>query len=138
MTDRQPDILVALTADIVSAHIAHNKVAIDALPDLITAIHAALAQPQDAVAAAPAVPAPPQPAVPIRQSVQRDHIVCLEDGVKLKMLKRYLRSQYGLSPDQYRARWKLPADYPMVAPDYSERRRVLARQIGLGTRSAER
>ena len=131
MPTTAPETLVALTADIVAAHVSFNRVEIDMLPRLIADVHAALS----GAVAPPAEPAPPlEPAVPIRQSVRQDHIVCLEDGVKLKMLKRYLMSRYQLTPDQYRARWGLPADYPMVAPDYSDRRRSLAKAIGLGTR----
>ena len=126
--------LITLTADIVSAHVEHNQVAVGDLPGLISKVHAALAglgQP----GAAPVVEQ--APAVPIRQSVKPDYIVCLEDGKKMKMLKRHLRVAYGMSPADYRARWKLPADYPMVAPNYAEQRRGLAMKIGLGRRAAE-
>ena len=124
--------LVALTADIVAAHVSNNEVSADQLTQLIPAVHAALAGLNG-----PQVPAPaekPQPAVPVRQSIKPDYLVCLEDGKKLKMLKRYLMTRYSLTPDQYRARWGLQADYPMVAPNYADQRRVLAKQIGLGTR----
>lgn len=123
--------LVALTADIVSAHVSNNSVSVDAVAGLIESVYSALAE----VGAPPPPPeALPEPAVPVRQSIKQDHIICLEDGAKLKMLKRYLMSRYNLTPEQYRARWGLPADYPMVAPDYSDRRRSLAKSIGLGTR----
>ncbi|GBR01493.1 MucR family transcriptional regulator [Acetobacter oeni] len=120
--------LLELTAEIVSAHVANNSFAADGLPALIRDVYAALE------AAGQAVPEPEklQPAVPIKRSVFPDYIVCLEDGKKLKMLKRHLQSAYGMTPDQYRERWGLPSDYPMVAPNYAERRSTLAREIGLG------
>ena len=125
--------LVALTAQITSAHCANNTVEAEALPDLIRQIYQALAAVDE-----PAVPAEkPVPAVPVKRSVFPDYIVCLEDGKKLMMLKRHLRSAYNMSPADYRARWDLPQDYPMVAPNYTERRSVLAKQIGLGRRSEE-
>lgn len=131
MTKTDPDTLVALTADIVSAHVAYNRVGVDAIGGLIADVHAALAE----IGAPEPEPEPArEPAVPVRLSIKQDHIVCLEDGAKLKMLKRYLMARYNLTPDQYRARWNLPADYPMVAPEYSDRRRSLARAIGLGVR----
>lgn len=121
--------LLTLTADIVSAHVSNNSVAIADVPALIANVHASLAG--LGVAAEPAA-AEQEPAVSIRRSVRQDHIVCLEDGKKLKMLKRHLMTHYQLTPDQYRAKWNLPADYPMVAPDYAEKRRALAKKIGLG------
>lgn len=132
MQDTAPETIVALTADIAAAYLSFNTTKMDAIPGLIAGIHAALVD-IDSPAEVPV--APPEPAVPVRNSVRRDHIICLEDGVKLKMLKRYLMSRYNLTPDQYRARWGLPSDYPMVAPDYSDRRRSLAKAIGLGTRA---
>ena len=120
--------VLRLTAKIVSAHIGNNQVAPDALPRLIQAVHRSL---ETAGTAEPA-PAPLTPAVPIRKSVFPDHIVCLEDGKKLKMLKRHLQGSYGMTPDQYRQKWRLPADYPMVAPDYARHRSILAKQFGLG------
>lgn len=123
--------LLKLMTRIVTAHVAHNPVTADELPALVRAIYAALAgvgTPASETVAAPV------PAVPVRQSVFPDYIVCLEDGKKLKMLKRHLGSVYGMTPAQYRERWGLPADYPMVAPSYAERRAVLAREIGLGSR----
>ncbi len=125
--------LLRLSAQIVSAHVSKNAVPPDALPALIRSVHAALAgvgQPVTVVAERP------QPAVPIRRSVFPDHIVCLEDGAKVKMLRRYLMTRYNLTPAQYRERWGLPSDYPMVAPEYAERRSVLAKQIGLGRKPA--
>ena len=125
--------LVALTAQITSAHCANNTVEADALPGLIRQIYQALASVDEQV-----VPAEkPVPAVSPRRSVFPDYIVCLEDGKKLTMLKRHLRSAYNMSPVDYRARWDLPHDYPMVAPNYTEKRSVLAKQIGLGRRSKE-
>ncbi len=121
--------LITLTSDIVAAHVSNNDVAVADLPGLITNVYAALAN----LGETPVVEeARPQPAVAVRNSVKPDYIVCLEDGKKLKMLKRYLRTNYNMSPEEYRARWGLPADYPMVAPNYAERRRDLAKKIGLG------
>jgi len=122
--------LLALTADIVSSHVANNSVAVNDLPQLIQNVFATLAG-----LAQPPAPAEvkQEPAVPIRQSVKPDYIVCLEDGKKLKMLKRHLMTAYGMTPDDYRQKWGLPADYPMVAPNYAESRRQLAKSIGLGT-----
>ena len=130
MADESDTELLRLTATIVSAHIRNNQVAPDALPKLIQSVHRSLAT---AGTAEPApAPAPQTPAVPIRKSVFPDHIVCLEDGKKLKMLKRHLHASYGMTPGQYRKKWKLPADYPMVAPNYASHRSDLAKQAGLG------
>lgn len=121
--------LITLTSDIVAAHLSNNNVGVDEVPTLITSIYNALAS------LGQATPEPevlPEPAVSIRASIKPDFIVCLEDGKKLKMLKRHLMTHYNLTPDQYRARWSLPADYPMVAPNYAEKRRELAKKIGLG------
>ena len=122
--------LLRLGVDIVTAYVSRNKVAAEALPDLLAIVHGAL-KTLGSAAVAP-VEERPKPAVPISKSVQQDHIVCLEDGKKLKMLKRYLRSRFDLSPDDYRKRWGLPPDYPMVAPAYAARRSAFAKQIGLG------
>lgn len=122
--------LLSLTAEIVSAHVASNSVATGELGGLITSVHAALVS-----LGSPAVVREPEerkPAVAVRSSIKHDHLVCLEDGAKLKMLKRYLQTNFQLSPAAYRAKWKLPADYPMVAPAYAEQRRALAKEIGLG------
>ncbi|RDE05739.1 MucR family transcriptional regulator [Sphingomonas aracearum] len=125
------DTLITLTAEIVAAHVSNNSVAVSDLPELIQNVHGALS----GLGEAPVEAAEKrEPAVPVRQSVKPDYLVCLEDGKKLKMLKRYLMAQFGLTPDQYRARWGLPADYPMVAPNYAEQRRNLAKSIGLGTK----
>lgn len=128
MTDMQ-ETLITLTSDIVAAHVSNNSVSLADLPTLISNVHAALAGLDKKV---PAPEPLPEPAVSIRSSIKNDHIVCLEDGKKLKMLKRHLMTRYSMTPDQYRTRWNLPADYPMVAPAYAEKRRELAKKIGLG------
>lgn len=127
--------LVTLTADIVAAHVSNNSVAVSDLPVLIQNVHGALTGLGRAVAE-PEVKQ--EPAVSIRSSVKPDFIVCLEDGKKLKMLKRHLMTHYQMTPEQYRAKWNLPADYPMVAPNYAEQRRTLAKKIGLGTKRRKR
>src|SRR5687767_5314350 len=124
------DTLLTLTADIVAAHVSNNSVSVNDLATLIQNVHGALI----GIAQQSAAPEPrPEPKVPIRSSVKPDYIVCLEDGKRLKMLKRHLMTHYNLTPDQYRAKWNLPSDYPMVAPNYAEQRRTLAKKIGLGT-----
>ena len=122
--------LLEMTADIVSAYVGNNSVSAEALPALIANIHAALS----GVSNGPveAEPEPKEPAVPIRKSIAPDFLICLEDGRKFKSLKRHLSSQYGMSPEQYRTKWSLPADYPMVAPNYAKARSELAKQMGLG------
>jgi predicted transcriptional regulator len=125
------DTLLTLTADIVAAHVSNNSVAVNDLPNLIQNVHAALS----GIAGNGAAPEPkPEPKVSIRSSVKPDYIVCLEDGKKLKMLKRHLATHYQMTPEQYRQKWGLSADYPMVAPNYAEQRRTLAKSIGLGTK----
>jgi predicted transcriptional regulator len=121
--------LITLTSDIVAAHLSNNNVEVDAVAGLIANVYNALAGLGDKPVV---VEERPEPAVPIRRSIRPDHIVCLEDGKELKMLKRYLRTNYNMTPEEYRARWGLPADYPMVAPNYAEKRRDLAKKIGLG------
>lgn len=128
---RSNDDLVQMTTQIVTSYISRNTVPTDQLGSVIQAIHGALRSVGSTQAAAPA-PVPAKPAVPIRRSIQPDFIVCLEDGKKLKMLKRHLRTTYNLSPEEYRAKWGLPADYPMVAPNYAEQRSAFAKKIGLG------
>jgi len=123
--------LITLTADIVSAHVSNNSVAVNDLPALIQNVHTALTGLGATVEAAPAKQ---EPKVSIRSSVKPDYIVCLEDGKKLKMLKRHLMTHYQMTPDQYRQKWGLNSDYPMVAPNYAEQRRALAKKIGLGTK----
>jgi predicted transcriptional regulator len=122
--------LLRLGSGIVAAYVSRNAVTADSIPDLIRTVHQALESlSRDP---APIVEERPKPAVSIGRSIQHDFIVCLEDGKKLKMLKRYLRSRYNMSPDDYRKRWGLPSDYPMVAPAYAARRSDFAKQIGLG------
>lgn len=127
--------LITLASDIVAAHVSNNSVAVDDLPTLITNVYGALA---GLGQAAVVEEARPEPAVSIRASVKPDYIVCLEDGKKLKMLKRHLMTHYNMTPDDYRQRWNLPADYPMVAPNYAEKRRELAKKIGLGRKPTVR
>lgn len=127
---RSNEELLRLGADIVAAYVSRNPIPADTVPDVIRSVHSALeslGRP-----AAPIIEERQRPAVPISRSIQHDFIVCLEDGKKLKMLKRYLRSRYDMSPDEYRRRWGLPPDYPMVAPAYAARRSDFAKKIGLG------
>ena len=136
--DTQTDInetLITLTSDIVASHVSNNSVGIDEISTLISNVFNALAGLGQAIVPVEVLP---EPAVSIRSSVKPDHIVCLEDGKKLKMLKRHLMTHYNLTPEQYRARWSLPADYPMVAPNYAEKRRELAKKIGLGRKPGAR
>ena len=121
---------IELATDIVSAYVSNNSVATGELPTLIKDVFGALSRVSsgEPVAAAEAA----KPAVPVKKSITPDYIVCLEDGKQFKSLKRHLRTQYGLSPEQYREKWNLPADYPMVAPNYAEERSKLAKQMGLG------
>ena len=133
MTDQaKPSELLALTTNIVAAHVSNNSVAVADLPRLIREVHDTLAS---VSGAGGREPERPTPAVAIKKSVTPDFIVCLEDGKKLKMLKRHLKTAYNLTPEQYRERWGLSADYPMVAPNYAKQRSRLAKQIGLGTRA---
>jgi len=123
--------LLSLTTEIVAAHVSNNTVAANDLPQLISSVYQSLA----GVGKGPAPPAErPEPAVPVKKSIHADYIVCLEDGKKLKMLKRHLKTAYNMTPDQYRERWSLAPDYPMVAPNYARQRSRLAKEIGLGTR----
>lgn len=128
--DEFHETLITLTADIVAAHVSNNSVAVADIPQLVENVHSSLASLSKQ--SAPAAEERPEPAVSIRASVKPDYIVCLEDGKKLKMLKRHLMTHYNMTPDEYRARWGLPADYPMVAPNYAATRRDLAKKIGLG------
>ena len=129
--------LLRLGAGIVAAYVSRNAVTAEAVPDIIRSVHHALTQ--IASGAAPVLPEErPKPAVPVGRSVQHDYIVCLEDGKRLKMLKRYLRSRYNLSPEEYRRKWGLPADYPMVAPNYAVARSALAKKMGLGQQRRRR
>ncbi|HYZ64515.1 MAG TPA: MucR family transcriptional regulator [Acetobacteraceae bacterium] len=133
MSDQATPDILGLTAKIVSAHVSKNQVRTEALPSLIQSVYRSLATAGEVEAA----PTPAQlPAVPIKKSVFPDYIVCLEDGKKLKMLKRHLQTSYGLTPDAYRTKWALPRDYPMVAPNYAATRSNLAKSSGLGRRAA--
>jgi len=124
--------MVRLVADVVAAYVSYNNVPGSEVPDLIRTVHGSFGELGGTEKADPATPA--KPAVPIRRSIQDDHLVCLEDGKKLKMLKRYLRTKYNLTPEEYRRKWGLPPDYPMVAPNYSKQRSSFAKKIGLGRR----
>ncbi|MBD8908219.1 MucR family transcriptional regulator [Methylorubrum zatmanii] len=130
LEDGTIDDRVALTVDIISAFVSNNSISSGELPGLIVSVHRSLTQ----LSEKPAEPENPPltPAVPIRRSIQQDFLICLEDGKKFKSLKRHLRTRYNLSPDEYRARWNLPDDYPMVAPSYAATRSELARTMGLG------
>ena len=121
--------LLRMTADVVTAYVGNNNVAPTDLAEVIRTVHASL---REAQAGAAAVAAPPKPAVPIKKSITPDYLICLEDGRELKMLKRHLRTTYNMTPDEYRAKWNLEPDYPMVAPNYAKRRSEFAKQIGLG------
>ena len=129
MTTHSKAELLEMTTDIVASFVANNAIPAGGLPDLLKSVHETV---QDLASDEPAAPPRPDPAVAISKSITPDHIICLEDGRKLKMLKRYLRSRYDLTPDEYRARWGLPADYPMVAPNYAKKRSAFAKEIGLG------
>ncbi len=130
--ERSQDLLLNLTAQIVAAHAGNNQVAGPEMPGLIQLVYAALS----GLGATPAPVEPREPAVPIKRSVFPDYIVCLEDGKKLKMLKRHLQTAYNMTVDQYREKWGLPPNYPMVAPNYAEHRSSLAKKIGLGRKPA--
>jgi len=134
MNEHSKGELLEMTADIVSSFVAHNPVPSTALPELIKTVHDTMTE----LSSDEPKPEPrPDPAVPISKSITPDHIICLEDGRKLKMLKRYLRSRYDLTPDEYRARWGLPGDYPMVAPNYAKKRSAFAKEIGLGRKRSK-
>ncbi len=128
------EMLITLTSDIVTAHVANNNVELESLPLVIESVYGALSR----LGTGNEPEAPLEPAVPIRQSIKPDFLVCLEDGKKMKMLKRHLMTAYGMTPDEYRNRWGLPSDYPMVAPNYAEKRRQLAKDIGLGRKPGQR
>jgi predicted transcriptional regulator len=123
--------LLGITAEIVAAHVSNNAVSMSDLPNLIRDVHRTVSS-LGTAAAAPFVDEAKAPAVSVKKSVTPDYLICLEDGKKLKMLKRHLHTSYGLTPDAYRAKWGLPKDYPMVAPNYAAKRSALAKQIGLG------
>ena len=134
MPDHDTGTLLGLTANIVASHLSHNQVSTEALPGLIQAVYRSLS-----IVGEPIIERDitPTPAVPVKKSVFPDFIVCLEDGKKLKMLKRHLQTSYGMTPNDYRAKWGLPHDYPMVAPNYASTRSSLAKRIGLGRKAAE-
>jgi len=140
MSDLQDDELtvIDLTATIVSAYVGNNSVPVGELPKLIADVHAALASVLSGGTVAEPAPEPTRPAVPVKKSVTADYIICLEDGKKFKSLKRHLRTHYDMSPEQYREKWSLPADYPMVAPSYAEARSSLAKKMGLGQQRRKR
>ncbi|HZT87058.1 MAG TPA: MucR family transcriptional regulator [Stellaceae bacterium] len=130
-TDQANDLLT-LTTEIVAAHVSNNTVSVGDLPQLINQVYRSLANIGNI---APPPAERPQPAISVKKSIQPDYIVCLEDGKKLKMLKRHLKTAYNMTPEQYRERWGLQPDYPMVAPNYARQRSRLAKEIGLGTRA---
>ena len=135
-----PNLTIELAADIVAAYVSNNSVTKSDLPELIAAVHGAMARLASGevvaqLAAIPAVKA--APAVPVRKSIHDDHLVCLEDGKSFKSLKRHLRTDHNLTPEEYRAKWGLPADYPMVAPAYAARRSEMAKQMGLGRKAGQ-
>ncbi len=127
---------IQLTANIVSAYVSNNTVPSAEIPNLIGQVHAALLRVSGGQAATPAEPL--KPAVPVKRSITSEYIVCLEDGKKFKSLKRHLRTQYSMTPEQYREKWGLPPDYPMVAPNYAAERSQLAKQMGLGQQRRRR
>jgi predicted transcriptional regulator len=127
---------IGLTAEIVSAYVSNNTVASADIPALINQVHAALLRVSNGEAQTSSEPL--KPAVPVKRSINADYIVCLEDGKKFKSLKRHLRTQYNMTPEQYRDKWSLPADYPMVAPNYAAARSQLAKQMGLGQQRRRR
>lgn len=129
MTEETEADVLDMTVEIVASYVANNTIESDALPDLIRSVHAAITS---LSAETGVVPEVPEPAVPVSKSVTPEYLVCLEDGRKLKMLKRYLRTRFDMTPEDYRAKWNLPADYPMVAPNYAKLRSKHAKQIGLG------
>ena len=134
LNGRAAEKLVELSASLVGAYVSHNALSASDLPKLIAQVHQALI---GLGGPAPAEVAPElKPAVPVKKSITPDYLICLEDGKKFKSLKRHLRTEYDMSPDEYRARWGLPPDYPMVAPSYSEARSALAKSIGLGRKPA--
>jgi predicted transcriptional regulator len=138
MADHSDEVsCIQLTASIVSAHVSNNIVSSAEIPALISQVYSALMLVSKGVAAA-ALAEPLKPPVPIKRSITTEYLVCLEDGKKFKSLKRHLRSQYRMTPDQYRAKWDLPADYPMVAPSYAAARSQLAKQMGLGQQRRRR
>jgi predicted transcriptional regulator len=137
MVENDGSSYIELTADIVSAYVSNNSVPVSDLSTLIADVHAALGRVVDGVAPVAPVEAP-KPAIPVKKSITPDFLICLEDGKKFKSLKRHLRTQYNMSPEQYREKWSLPPDYPMVAPNYAEARSQLAKKMGLGQQRRKR
>lgn len=135
MADYSKPNLVRMTAEVVAAYFHKNKLPADQVPEAIKAVHTSLS---GLVGQGDGRQTAKQPAVPIRKSIKPDYIVCLEDGKRFKMLKRHLRVAYGLSPDEYRAKWSLPSDYPVVAPNYAAKRSAFAKKIGLGRTGKKR
>jgi predicted transcriptional regulator len=133
--DTHTDEPIHMATEIISAYVRFKALPALQLSEIIRDVHRALS---DLGAGRPAMTETAKPAVPVKKSVTPDYLVCLEDGKKLKMLKRYLRSHYGLSPEEYRAKWRLPPDYPMVAPNYARQRSEFAKEIGLGRKSVKR
>src|SRR6478752_5747377 len=131
--NKPTDQVLGLTAQIVSAHVRHNAVSLDALPGLIQEVYRTLTN----VGKQPTQAEKPTPAVPVKQSVRQDRIICLEDGKSFSMLKRHLMTDHKLTPQQYREKWELPRDYPMVAPNYAQTRSTLAKKIGLGRKAGK-
>ncbi len=123
---------IVMVSEIVSAYVSKNSLPPSELPHLIKTVHDALSSPDQGTSSAP------EPAVPIKKSIRPDYVICLEDGKKLKMLKRHLRTAYDMSPDEYRQKWGLASDYPMVAPKYAARRSELAKKIGLGRKAGQK
>ena len=137
MADNDGSDFIELTADIVSAYVSNNSVPASELPALISEVHSALSRVVGGIA--PIVPAEaPKPAIAVKKSITADYLICLEDGKKFKSLKRHLRTQYNITPEQYREKWGLPPDYPMVAPNYAQARSQLAKQMGLGQQRRRR
>src|SRR5213593_4609411 len=132
MTDSTSANYIELAADIVSAYVSNNPVPPSELSSLIQEVHTALLRVSSGAAIAPVSPESPRPAIAVKKSLNNDYIICLEDGKKFKSLKRHLRTQYNMSPEEYREKWGLPPDYPMVAPNYAAARSQLAKQMGLG------
>ena len=128
--------VLRMAVDIVSAYVSNNSIAAPQVPEIINTVYSSLKMLNGQSVETPSDPL--KPAVSVRKSVNPDYIVCLEDGKKLKMLKRHLRAAYGMTPDEYRAKWGLPADYPMVAPNYAQQRSNFAKQIGLGRKKGEK
>ena len=135
MSDASPGKFIELTANIVSAYVGNHSVPAAEIPGLISQIHSALSR---VSSGADLNSEPLKPAIPVKKSITPEYLVCLEDGKKFKSLKRHLRTQYNMTPEQYREKWDLPADYPMVAPNYAQARSALAKQMGLGQQRRKR